>query len=111
MATAKKTAPKAEKTAEKTIEKTAATVAKKPTKAASAPKVKPVAAKKPAVKAATSKKPAAATVSPAQRSNYVEIAAYYIAERRGFTPGDPLADWAEAEAEIDRLLATGRLGV
>jgi hypothetical protein len=107
MATAKKTAPKAEKTAEKT----AATVAKKPTKVAATPKAKPVAAKKPAVKAATSKKPAAATVSPAQRSNYVEIAAYYIAERRGFTPGDPLADWAEAEAEIDRLLATGRLGV
>lgn len=110
MATAKKTAPKAETSAE-TTSKVTATVAKKPTKAAAAPKAKPIAAKKPAVKTAARKKSASATVTSEQRSNYVEIAAYYIAERRGFTPGDPLADWAEAETEIDRLLATGRLGV
>ena len=102
MTTAKKATPKAETTT--------TTVAKKPTKAAAAPKVKSVVEKKPAVKATTKKKAAVATVTAEQRSNYVEIAAYYIAERRSFTPGDPLADWAEAEAEIDRLLATGRLG-
>lgn len=56
------------------------------------------------------KRNAGASVSPEQRRNYVEIAAYYIAERRGFAPGDPLQDWIEAEAEIDRLLAGGRLG-
>jgi hypothetical protein len=44
-----------------------------------------------------------------QRRHYVEMAAYYIAERRGFAPGDPLEDWVQAEAEIDRLLAEGRL--
>jgi hypothetical protein len=45
-----------------------------------------------------------------QRRNYIEMAAYYIAERRGFAPGNPLEDWVQAEAEIDRLLAEGRLG-
>ena len=45
-----------------------------------------------------------------QRRNYIEVAAYHIAERRGFAPGDPLADWVQAEAEIDRLLREGRLG-
>jgi len=31
-------------------------------------------------------------------------------ERRGFAPGNPLEDWVQAEIEIDRLLAEGRLG-
>lgn len=42
-----------------------------------------------------------------QRRHYIEIAAYYIAERRGFAPGNPAEDWAQAEAEIDRMLAAG----
>lgn len=54
------------------------------------------------------KKPAG--VPPEQRRNYVEMAAYYIAERRGFALGNPLEDWIQAEAEIDRLLAEGRVG-
>jgi hypothetical protein len=88
--------------------KTAKTAA--PRKAAA-----PTATKKPAAKAAPAKpaKKAVATKRPAipadQRRHYVEVAAYYIAERRGFAEGDPLADWAAAEAEIDRLLAAGRL--
>jgi hypothetical protein len=32
-------------------------------------------------------------------------AAYYRALARGFSGGDPLADWLEAEAEIDRMLS------
>ena len=59
-------------------------------------------------KPATAKKPAA--VAPEQRRNYVEVAAYYIAARRGFAPGDPLQDWIQAEAEVDRLLGEGLLG-
>jgi hypothetical protein len=47
-------------------------------------------------------------VAAEQRRHYVEVAAYHIAERRGFAPGDPLEDWVQAEAEIDRLLAEGR---
>ncbi|MEJ2452610.1 MAG: DUF2934 domain-containing protein [Candidatus Thiodiazotropha sp.] len=34
----------------------------------------------------------------------ISTAAYYIAERRGFTPGDSAADWRAAEAEIELLL-------
>ncbi|WP_366912080.1 DUF2934 domain-containing protein, partial [Ferrovum sp.] len=32
------------------------------------------------------------------------VAAYYRAEHRGFNGGDTLADWLEAEAEVDALL-------
>lgn len=44
-------------------------------------------------------------VSAEQRRCYVEVAAYFIAERHGFTPGRENEDWIEAEAEIDRMLA------
>jgi len=76
-------------------------------KAVSAAKpAKPVAAKKPAKAAAPRRKQ---EVPAEQKRNYVEVAAYYIAERHGFTPGRELADWAEAEAKIDRLLREGLL--
>lgn len=39
-----------------------------------------------------------------QRHHMIEEAAYYRAERRGFTGGDPMSDWLEAEAEIDHVL-------
>ena len=66
--------------------------APKPKKAAAPKKTAPVA--KPAM-------------SAAQRNNYVEVAAFYIAERRGFATANPADDWAAAEAEIDRLIASG----
>ena len=77
------------------------------TKAKAAPKA---AAEKPAAKpvAPRAKKPAA--IAPEQRRYYIEVAAYHIAERRGFQPGNDMDDWAQAEAEIDRLLAEGLLG-
>jgi hypothetical protein len=100
-----------------------------PAKAKPAPKTKvaakpaPVAKPKPAPKATSKAAPKEAVAKPAkprakkpggvpaeQRRNYIEMAAYYIAERRGFAPGNPLEDWVQAEAEIDRLLAEGRLG-
>jgi hypothetical protein len=94
-------------------------VAKAKTAATTAVKPKPVGKvstpKTAAPKAATAKpkrvgvkKPAG--IPPEQRRNYIEMAAYYIAERRGFAPGNPLEDWIQAEAEIDRLLAEGRVG-
>lgn len=43
-------------------------------------------------------------VGPEQRRCYIEVAAYFIAERHGFTPGREREDWLEAEAEIDRML-------
>jgi hypothetical protein len=77
---------------------------KPPVKAA--PKVKA----KPAVKTASPRVSKPKTVAAEQRRNYIEVAAYHIAERRGFAAGDPLEDWVQAEAEIDRLLAKGLLG-
>lgn len=50
---------------------------------------------------------AKAVLSAEQRNNYVEVAAFYIAERRGFVPGNPAEDWCAAEQEVDRLIATG----
>ena len=36
------------------------------------------------------------------RQHRVEVAAYFIAEHRGFAPGHELDDWLAAEAEISR---------
>jgi hypothetical protein len=60
----------------------------------------PAPAAKPAAKAAA--KPA---VSAADRYRMIQEAAYFIAEKRGFAPGNHEQDWAEATAQIDRLLA------
>lgn len=95
----------------------AKTTAKKPATPAKAPAKKVGKAAVPAkpAKAAAAKpvKPAKAAghnpVKPEQRRNYIEVAAYFIAERHGFTPGRELTDWAAAEEEIDRLLAAGLL--
>ena len=43
-------------------------------------------------------------VSPEQRREMIATAAYYIAERHGFTPGNSDSDWAAAEKEIDHIL-------
>jgi pyruvate/2-oxoglutarate dehydrogenase complex dihydrolipoamide acyltransferase (E2) component len=76
------------------------------------PAPKAPAKKAPARKTAedTALKPSTApapTITAEQRNHYVSVAAFYIAERRGFTLGDPGLDWLEAEAEIDRLIASG----
>lgn len=39
------------------------------------------------------------------RERMIAEAAYFRAERRGFSGGDPLTDWLEAEAEITARLA------
>ena len=51
----------------------------------------------------------AARIDPEKRRHYVEVAAYYIAERRGFINGDQADDWLAAEQEIDRLLDEEKL--
>lgn len=80
-----------------------------------ATKAAPKSAAKAAPKATAAKTVRARAEKPAgvpleQRRNYIEVAAYHIAERRGFAPGDTLEDWVQAEAEIDRLIAEGLLG-
>lgn len=42
--------------------------------------------------------------SPAEREHMVAVAAYYLAERRGFGPGLEQEDWQRAERQIDRML-------
>jgi hypothetical protein len=90
-----------------------ASVAKKPAPAKSSTAAKPAVKSKAeaAVKVSRTKSRKVAVVAPEQRRNYIEVAAYYIAARRGFAPGDHLQDWIQAEAEIDRLLSEGRLGL
>ena len=101
-----------------TSKKAAAPAPQAPAKRKAAVKAAPVkaaptaASKKPAAaKKATAPKKAAPAAKPAitseQRNNYVEVAAFYIAERRGFASANPADDWIAAEAEIDRLIATG----
>jgi len=38
------------------------------------------------------------------REQMIAEAAYYRAEQRGFAPGYEMADWIEAEADVERLL-------
>lgn len=115
------------KSGEKPVKaKPAATKAAAPAKPAAAKAAAKPAAAKPVAKAAPAKAPAAAKpaapkkeaaaakpkltpLAPDQRRYYVEVAAYYIAERRGFPGESQLNDWVEAENEIDRLLSEGIL--
>ena len=48
-------------------------------------------------------------VTDDQRQHYIEVAAYNIAESKGFSGGCDLENWLVAEAEVDRLLAEGKL--
>ena len=46
------------------------------------------------------------TVSPivgGTRHERIEIAAYYLSEKRGFIPGYELEDWAKAQALVESL--------
>jgi DUF2934 family protein len=43
-------------------------------------------------------------VTQDKRRQMIAEAAYFRAERRGFDGGDSLADWIEAEAEVDERL-------
>lgn len=43
-------------------------------------------------------------ITPEQRFNMIAEAAYFMAEKRGFSGGDPETDWLCAESEIDHML-------
>lgn len=47
--------------------------------------------------------------TPEQRHEMIAVAAYYLAERRGFAPGHADDDWFEAERVIDALIASRSL--
>ena len=115
-ATATPTAPHAKKAA-----KSSPAVAKSPAKAASTataavPRARKAAAPSPAeVKspakapkpiAARARKPASAPLPDELRRRYVAVAAYYIAERRGFQGRPSDDDWYEAEEQIRLQFST-----
>ena len=56
-----------------------------------------------ALKPASRRKNSQAVPDNAERCRMIAAAAYYRAEKRGFTGGDPVQDWLAAEAEIGRL--------
>ncbi|WP_126443991.1 DUF2934 domain-containing protein [Sulfuricystis multivorans] len=85
------------------------TSAAKATAAKKTTKPKTPAAKQADVAPAATQTPTLPELTPEQRRLYVEVAAYYIAERRGFRGGSEMEDWLQAEAEIDRLLREGIL--
>lgn len=76
------------------------------TRAKTSAAIKEEVAVKPSRKPARSRP---ATIPVEQRRHYVEVAAYYIAERRGFDGSSELEDWLQAEIEVDQMLASGRL--
>jgi hypothetical protein len=43
--------------------------------------------------------------SKEERSQWIAVAAYYKAQRRGFVPGYEAQDWREAEREIEIRIA------
>lgn len=47
---------------------------------------------------------ASGDVNPHARREMIAVAAYHLAERRGFIDGFDLDDWLRAEAEIDARL-------
>ena len=55
-----------------------------------------------------SKAKAETNLSEQQRRQYIEVAAYHVAERGGFNDGSDSENWLAAEAEIDQLLAEGK---
>jgi len=43
-------------------------------------------------------------VTPEERQRMIAETAYFLAQERGFTGGDPVSDWIEAERRVDRQL-------
>lgn len=51
-------------------------------------------------------------ITPEERHRMIAETAYFLAQERGFTGGDPVSDWIEAERRVDQqlwALATARL--
>ncbi len=49
--------------------------------------------------------------APIPREQLIAEAAYFRAEQRGFHPGSEMADWFEAEADVDRMLGCDQAAV
>lgn len=62
----------------------------------------------PAKKRAPRKRAAGTAIDHAERHHLIEVAAYYIAEKRGFHSESSHDDWLRAERDIDAMIAAGR---
>ena len=60
------------------------------------------------ITALESAQPEPAYMTADLRQQMIRDAAYCRAERRGFSKGDSVQDWMEAEVEIDRMLRNER---
>lgn len=87
----------------------AKTAAKKAPAVSDKPQPEKAASKKaaPAKKVAKTKATGQPITADA-RLRHIEVAAYYIAEKSGFS-GDPSECWLAAEREVDGLLLAGKL--
>ena len=76
-------------------------------KTTSNPSGRSVSATKPtAMSVPETRKDIGPSISAEERQRLVERAAYFRAEKRGFTPGFELQDWIEAEVEVLRLIGS-----
>ena len=57
------------------------------------------------VKAGAKKTAKPAVVIAEERQRMISEAAYYLAEQRGFSSGDELGDWLQAESMINTALS------
>lgn len=69
---------------------------------------KPATPRKKPIKSENSLKsehtPAATIITPEHRYQMIAMAAYFIAEKRGFTAGHEIQDWITAESQINAQL-------
>jgi len=56
-----------------------------------------------------SKLAAALTLTEIEKNALIEKTAYYIAEARGFTQGDPTQDWLLAESRVNQMILEGNI--
>jgi hypothetical protein len=49
-------------------------------------------------------------VEPERRASLIAEAAFFRAEKRGFSPGHEMEDWLAAESEVDALLMSAKAG-
>lgn len=93
-------AKKSATTAAKNAAKPAEAKHEAPTKGATA-KAAPTAKPAPATAKPATAKP---VLSPAERMKMIAEAAYFLAQKRGFSGGNELSDWVAAEKQVDSLL-------
>lgn len=62
----------------------------------------------PSKRRTSPKRAATSSIRPEERHHLIEVAAYYLAERRGFHGASSHDDWLQAEREIDAMIEAGK---